>query len=235
MPIDHIEALVESHSAKPSERLAQHRLAYEVIAAIHGVKLAAEAQAQHNFLFSKAKGIKSADDNVPTNTDVSKTTKSVGDKMSTNTDVSSVLNRSAPHATADNMPSAHLVLPKTLVYNQPISRLLHSAGLVSTPSEGHRLANKKAAYIGSRPGASGTMSDQVDYTPVANWNPKETEKFIIDGDLLILRVGKWKVKIIKIISDQEFVQKGLTAPGWKEKQESIREENPMVQWERKLV
>jgi len=49
-----------------------------------------------------------------------------------------------------------------------------------------------------------------------NWNPQETEKYIIGDDLLILRVGKWKVKIVKIISDEEFEKKGLTAPGWKE-------------------
>ena len=75
---------------------------------------------------------------------------------------------------------------------------------------------KKGAYIGARPGSTGTMGEQVDFSPAANWEGKETEKYIIGGDTLIIRVGKWNVKIIKIISDEEFEEKGLSAPGWKE-------------------
>ncbi|KAK4692532.1 hypothetical protein P7C71_g4697, partial [Lecanoromycetidae sp. Uapishka_2] len=60
------------------------------------------------------------------------------------------------------------------------------------------------------------MGDQVDFTPAANWAASETAKYLIGDDTLILRVGKWKVKVIKIISDQEFHKQGLTAPGWTE-------------------
>ena len=43
-----------------------------------------------------------------------------------------------------------------------------------------------------------------------------TEQFIVDGNLLVLRVGKWKVKMVKIVSDEEFEEGELDAPGWKE-------------------
>ena len=217
MPLQDIETLLETHSAEPPKRVAQHRLAYEVISAVHGEKLAKEAQMHHNLLFPRPKVAKSSEDTV-----------------SVNTDVNPLLNPLAPQTTASNMPSAHLVLPRCLVYNQPIARLLHSAGLVSTRSEGHRLAVKQAAYIGSKPGNSGTMGDQLEYTPVANWTPETTEKYVIDGDLLILRVGKWKIKIIKVISDEEFLRQGLDAPGWKEARESLREGGQIVEWKSRV-
>ena len=78
------------------------------------------------------------------------------------------------------------------------------------------------------------MGDQLEFSPALNWHADETEKYIIDGDLLILRVGKWKIKIVKIVSDEEFERLGLTAPGWKEKLE--REQNSLPDlksWHRK--
>ena len=96
--------------------------------------------------------------------------------------------------------------------------------MVASRSEGHRMVANGGAYVGARPGATGTMSDQVDWSPATNWQPKDTEKYIIGGDTLLIRVGKWKVKIIKIISDEEFDERGLNAPGWEEWKERNAEE-----------
>ena len=60
------------------------------------------------------------------------------------------------------------------------------------------------------------MGDALTFTPVMNWHPEQTEKYVIDGNLLILRVGKWKVKVVRIVSDEEYEGMGLDAPGWKE-------------------
>lgn len=68
------------------------------------------------------------------------------------------------------------------------------------------------------------MPDQVDFVSIKHWFPEEIQKYIIDGDLLILRVGKWKVKIVKIVSDEEFEKMGGTAPGWEERLEEQRVE-----------
>jgi tyrosyl-tRNA synthetase len=86
--------------------------------------------------------------------------------------------------------------------------------MVSSRSEGHRLIANKGAAVGSKSG-SGTMDDGLSYMPIKTWPGQDTEKFIIDDSLLILRVGKWKVKIVKIVSDEEFEDRGLNAPGWK--------------------
>ena len=127
------------------------------------------------------------------------------------------------HTTSTNIPSANVTLPRSLVQNQSIARVLYAAGLVGSRSEGHRLAGNRGAYIGSRPAAKGGMGEGLDFTPVMNWVPEDTEKYIIDNNLLILRVGKWKVKVVKIVSDEEFEDLGLDAPGWAEWKEGKRE------------
>ena len=193
---------------QPSHRLAQHRLAYEVVEFVHGEELAKEAQQQHNIVFRIPLATK------PTAT-------AHGNKSgSSDPSITRLPNRHSTPVTSSNAPAPNLVLPKSLVYNQSIARLLYHAGLVLSKSEGHRLAVKQGAYIASIPGQKLPMGDRLEFTPALNWDPSNTEKFIIDGDTVILRVGKWHVKIIKIVSDEEFEQRGLTAPGWREEKQA---------------
>ena len=189
---------------QPPKRLAQHKLAYEVVTFLHGEQRANEAREQHDKVFR-----------------IPLATKPVaGEHLNTaapsNPNFSRLLNPRSSPITSSNAPSPNLTLPKSLVYDQPIARLLYHAGLASSKSEGHRLAMNHGAYIASIPGQKKPMGDQLEFTPALNWDPSETEKFVIDGDTVILRVGKWNVKIIKIVSDEEFEKRGLTAPGWKE-------------------
>lgn len=206
MPIAEIEKVVEDHKMQPSKRLAQHTLAYEVVTFLQGEQRAKEAREQHDKVFRIPLATKPV---------ASERLDSAGPS---NPNFSRLLNPRSPPITSSNAPSPNLILPRSLVYDQPIARLLYHAGLVSSKSEGHRLAMKRGAYIASIPGQKKPMGDQLEFTPALNWDPSETEKFVIDGDTVILRVGKWNVKIIKIVSDEEFEKRGLTAPGWKEEE-----------------
>ena len=198
------------HERDPSKRIAQHRLASDAVAFIHGQDAANEAASQHGIIFNAPLASK------PRNA-----------KVSHNTDVSNLLNPHAPITTSSNAPSIHVILPESLVRTQSIARVLWSAGLVSSRSEGNRLAVAQGAYVGSRPGKhhASAMGDGLDFSPAKNWKPEDTDKYIIDGNLLILRVGKWKVKIIRIVSDAEFEELGLDAPGWKEDKKPRRDED----------
>ena len=186
---------MEEHNKAPPKRIAQHKLAQEVLKLVHGEKLAREAEQEHRKIFNK----------------------SFAPHPQTDEDASiDHVNTAIPSTSNDEAPAHSLILPKSLVYNQRISHVLYHAGFVSSRSEGQRMVNKKGAYLGARPGGTGTMSEQVDFSPAAGWDGKETEKYIIGGNTLIIRVGKSKVKVIKIISDEEFEEKNLSAPGWKE-------------------
>ena len=193
---------MEEHEKEPSKRIAQHRLAQEVLSIVHGERISREAKQQHGSMFKNSFAA-----NPRTSQDGSDSKKHV--------------NGILPFANIDKTPTHSLVLPKSLIYNQPMARVLYHAGLVPSRSEGQRMVNKKGAYLGARPGGTGTMGEQVDFSPATNWNPKDTQKYLIGEDTLIIRVGKWKVKVIKVISDEEFEEQGLSAPGWKEEPEKL--------------
>lgn len=203
-PLDVLESLMHEHNKEPSKRVAQHKLAREVLELVHSTKVARETEQQHRTLVQKG----SASIPIRLSEDAGKAA-----------DQTEHVDHRAPtpgRDTMDTTPFQSLVLPKSLVFNQPITRVLYHAGMVSSRGDGHRKVQNKGVYLGARPSASGTMGDQLDFSPALTWDGSETEKYIIGGNTLILRVGKWNVKIIKIISDEDFEAQGLTAPGWKE-------------------
>lgn len=193
--------------SSPEKRIAQHKLAYGVLEIVHGMNEAHRAAEQHRLLFPGSAA------NTPLNVEP---LSNPGVKSSSNPDINRIVNKEAPMISAENTPPPHLTLPKSLVVNTSIANVLHAAGMTSSRSEASRLIMKGGAYIGSRPGNSGTMGDQLDYTPIKNWDMKESRKHIIDDSLLILRVGKWKVKLIRLVSDEDFARLGLSYPGMEE-------------------
>ena len=199
IPLPEIDTIMTDQEQEPSKRVAQRRLAREVVEMIYGTKEADEVETQHKTLFRPVSTPKP----IP-----------VDDPRAPSPNVS--LNPNAPHISSQNAPAANIVLPHSLVHNQPIARVLFAAGMVASRSEGHRLAGNRGAYIGGLRGANPGMTDGLSFTPITNWKPEETSKYIIDGSLMILRIGKWKVKVVKIIPDEQFDAQGLEAPGWKE-------------------
>lgn len=203
------------HAKEPSKRHAQHTLARDFVELIHGEQEAKDAEARHRMLFG---GRSSEEAAVPVTGDVS-----------------SSLNPKAPHTNWNNAPSINVTLPTSLIHHQPIARVLYSAGLVSSRAEGHRLAQSQGAYIGSRADGRGKMSDDLAFTPIKLWDPFRTKDYLVDGDLMILRVGKWKVKVVKVVSDEEFERQGLSAPGWKELTEEAESETAKTKKTTKLT
>ncbi len=199
------------HVKDESKRVAQHKLAYEFVELIHGMGDAQEAEKQHRQLFSRNLSVKDIRPGVQKEADP------VG-KAGYSTDLSNSLNKFAPQTNSENMGPMHMKLPRSLVENQSPSKILWSAGLVASRSEGQRLINNGGAHIGSPSDrkAESSMGDNLSFAPITSWKPEETVKYIIDGNLLILRIGKWKLKIITILSDEEYEKEGLSCPGWKE-------------------
>ncbi|KAL8940294.1 MAG: hypothetical protein Q9216_002880 [Gyalolechia sp. 2 TL-2023] len=208
MPLKDIDATMAAHILNPSKRVAQRQLASEVLSIVHGEEEVKAVEAQHGLLF------RSSTNTVKRKAGVAKIDKESTDLKPQNRDLNFLFNKAAG---PDNPAAAgNVTLPKSLVFSKQIGRILYAAGLVSSRSEGHRLSAAKGAYIGSLPGQHGGMPDHVEFTPALNWEDHHVNKFIIDGKLLILRAGKWKVKIVRIVEDEEFDRLGLDAPGWKE-------------------
>ena len=218
-----------------SKRLAQRHLAFEVLSVVHGEREAKAAESRSKAIFGSIDS-ETAATGIPDAIKFKPAMVKSEIPQRSSSDWTSAVNKYAPHVTSANRPQTNMTLPRSLVVNQPIARVLYAAKLVSSRSEGHRVVVERGAYIGSLPGQMGGMGDKLEFNRIVTWNAAETEKFIIDGSLLILRVGKWNVRIIKIVSDSEFEKEGGDAPGWgefKEGQQAFRDEEAAKAAEKK--
>lgn len=210
LPLPEIAKLMEEQNKDPSKRVAQHALAAEFVELIHGKQEADAVALQHRQLFrsrsSTAEPTPLQKNSSPPAGHAQSPTSGFVNPQSGN--------QYAPQTNFSNMPSIQVTLPESLVYGQNFHKILWSAGLVSSKGEGHRIVTNKGAYVGSRPGDSGPMSDDLAFTPILTWPAEKTKDFIVDGNILFLKLGKWKFKTVKIISDEEFKRLGLSAPGW---------------------
>jgi tyrosyl-tRNA synthetase len=212
LPVEKIDAVVEEHMKAPHERKAQHLLAREFVELVHGVEEAKDAEMRHRMLFSKP-------------VDALEVSKGRESKF---------LDEKAP-VTLNNAPQANIRLPTSLIHHKSIGRILYAAGFASSSSEGHRMVTAGSVYIGGMPGQKKAMSDAaVSFTPVKLWKNEETANFLVDGNLLILRKGKHNIRIIEVVTDEEWKQSGMKYAGEeldeaKERQRLLTEESKKAQ------
>jgi tyrosyl-tRNA synthetase len=198
LPMSEIQKTMEEQNQEPSKRVAHHRLAYEVLSLVHGEKEAKKTQEEHRMMYSLGGAA------IP------------------------LVARSAPEGseyaepvgpiTPNNAPRIDMILPESLIMHKSIGRILYAAGFADSPTKGHKLAQQEAVYIGGMPGRApghGQPMDpaQLTWNPIKLWFPQETQKYLIDGELLILRKGKHNLRVIKMVSDEEYAASGQTYPG----------------------
>lgn len=200
-PIPEIQRIMETHNEDPSKRVAQHKLASQFVELVHGHIIAENVEKQHRLIFSHGKN---PADVLP---------KQEAGKTGA---FNAAVDKTAPQVNAFSGITPHVVLPRSLVENQFFHKVLFHAGMVSSKAEGYRLILNNGAHVGSMPDSKHEMGDALAYIPIRTWPAEVTKNFIIGDDLMILKAGKWKVKIVKLVSDEEFEAQGLSAPGWKE-------------------
>jgi len=219
LPLPRISEIMEEQNKDPSKRVAQHALAAEFLELVHGPTEADAAAMQHRQLF------RPRDSTGPPTPLPAKLNEPPTKSPHVSFWNMAAGNDWAPQSNFENMPSHRVTLPQSLVINQPFHKILFSAGLVSSRNEGHRLIVNKGASVGYSSGRTGPMGDKLEFTPIKSWDGSETKKYILEDKALILKVGKWKVKIVEIISDEEFEKRDLNVPGWKEFKEERAAKN----------
>ncbi|KAK1984611.1 tRNA synthetase class I [Colletotrichum cereale] len=202
LPTASIEQLMVQHVQDPPKRVAQHTLAFEVLSLVHGVDVAIREQQQHQFMYSKGGNA----------AQIAGAAGAPGAGQDSLTPYKAV---EGHPTTLNNAPKMDMQLPENLIYNQGIARILYAAGLASSVSEGHRIAGAQGAYVAAAPGKDmrGLVPGNLDWTPVKLWYPQDVPKFLIDGRVLIIRKGKHNVRIIEVVSDQEWQESGKAYPG----------------------
>ena len=228
IPNAEIDSIMREHAQDESKRVAQHRLAGDFVELVHGLAAAEKAANEHRALFKKDLSL--ADLKAMRASDKS------SQKDYVPVDINPSLNkRAAPPRLEENL-STRLKLPRSLVHGNPLSRVLWHAGLVASRSEGQRLMNNRGVSIGGASEGGRAMGDQLSFHPATGTRADEVAQYIVD-EMLILRIGKWKVRIIDIVPDDEYAAAGLSCPGWgdsleKTEQEDALEAKKQEEWER---
>ena len=230
MPLPQIKELLTEHQIEPPKRVAQHKLAFEFVKLAHGLGQAESAASSHKGLFEKKMTVESLLDQTKQSAPPASAPKASNSDEKRPGDWNPSLNKYALPTRVDSHEPTRITLPRSLVFNQAIHRILWSAGLVSTKAEGARLVMNKGCHIGSQSSSRGQMRDHLSFTPLVRVNAGEADRYIIDDELLILRVGKWKMRLINIVPDDEFEAKGLKCPGWEEDPEAPREDETAKLW-----
>ncbi|KIX00438.1 tyrosine-tRNA ligase [Rhinocladiella mackenziei CBS 650.93] len=210
MPLSEIGEVMNEHETDHSKRVAQHKLAKEFVELIYGLDAAEQAESEHRQLFNPNLTV----DDITKRLAEADSAKPAGTEKSTFTHPS--LNvRAQPMRLHDNAPT-RVKMPRSLIYHQSLPYVLWAVGLVSSRKEGQRLIGAGGVYLGANADSKGGMDNSLNFTPAKAGGWEEYSKYIIDKNLLILRVGKWRLKVISIIPDAEYVESGLSCAAWEE-------------------
>lgn len=198
-----------------SKRVAQHKLASEFVELVHGKAAAQKAEQEHRQLFEKKLTLSDIQAQAKPMIETTPDGRPI--------DINPLVNKHAKPLDVHSGGEVNMKLPKSLVIQQPLSRILWSAGLVASRSEGQRMINNKGVYVGGRAQKQGdtTMGDALTYVQVEDSKWSTVSKFVIDENLLILRTGKWRVKVVTIVPDEDYEAAGLSCPGWKEEEVQV--------------
>ncbi|PFH57336.1 hypothetical protein XA68_15208 [Ophiocordyceps unilateralis] len=198
-PLDKIQELMQEHERDPTRRVAQHALAFEVVCLAHGIDRANKEAQQHKLMYASGKGDGGAEQSGEGGAE------QAGDGKWTPGSTAAV--------TPNNAPQSDMELPDSVMNLSP-GRILQAVGLAGSSSEGHRMTVAQGAYVAASPGQErGLVPGNLSWTPMKMWFPGETRKFLIDDKLLILRKGKHNVRIVRLVSDEEWKKSGRTYPG----------------------
>lgn len=214
------------HNIDPSKRIAQRQLAEDVVELVHGTVQLKSIKEQSRTLFATSRTTEASTSTFTETQKVNSSAAAEGSQGSSTEDSYHTSSSEAENSKArkgptptnwENAPPPNLVLPRALVCGQTFSKVLFAAGLAESRTDGHRLIKEQGAYVGScADGKQKMLEGSLSFTPIKHFGPEQPEKFLIDDELLILRKGKWKIKIIKVVPNEVFDEMGVEVPMWKE-------------------
>lgn len=96
----------------------------------------------------------------------------------------------------------HIILSESKVLGQPFATILHNAGIASSLSEGKRMIKGGGVYVARRAEEEG--SEELSFVPVHSLPTGVTVEELLIERQLILRLGKWKVRVVQVVDDSLF-------------------------------
>ncbi|KAH6620436.1 tyrosyl-tRNA synthetase-like protein [Boeremia exigua] len=235
LPLDEISLLVEQQRKDASKRIAQHVLAKEVVELAHGAQDAKVAETAHREAFSHGtntfalgalrKILGTANPNGGLGAQKQRLTAfdakllKFKQEYAASSTVQPTSSTSTPISSQTKNDSV-VHLPLSILKPGAFPRVLHAAGLASTKSEAHRLIASKGAYVVVPNSSSQTSSTSLKWAPIEASSEANPEHYLIDFEALVLRSGKSKIQVVKVVSDAEFEKYAVEAKAKKAQEKS---------------
>jgi tyrosyl-tRNA synthetase len=220
---------MQQQHMNPSLRTAQHLLAKELVELAHGAKEAKEAEAAHKESFSLGTGnfsllaLRSLMEKPSVEPKIEAGLGSTNFKPSLKDKAASLALYRREYASTngsnDSRPglAEAIVIPRTLLGPGSFAQVLVAANMASSKKEARRMIATKSIYVVDP--SSGTIAAPT----VLRWERVSDQsrtldptEYLIDWEALVLRHGKSKIKVCRVISEKSFEAEGLTCPGWEE-------------------
>ncbi len=217
LPLDQISLLVEQQRRDASKRIAQHVLAKEIVELAHGAAEAKKAETAHKEAFSHGTNtfslgalrntLGTADPNAGLGAQKEKLSKfdiELWEYKRAYAASSSVQPASTPTTSSQTKQESVVTLPLSILQPGSFPRVLQAAGLASTKSEAHRLIANKGAYVVVP--MSGTVENptSLKWTPIESSSSANPKHYLIDFEALVVRSGKSKIQVIRVVKDEQF-------------------------------
>jgi len=198
----------------PSKRNAQHILAREIVELAHGAADAKKAEAAHKdafgqgahtfSLFSLRNAIAGDEGDTSEQKEHLKKedTELLEYKKAYATSSTAQATASSPPERPQHDKANVITLPLSMLQAGSFPHVLHAAGLASSKSEASRLIAKKGAYVivpNSGPPDNPTALKWATIEPGKEVNPYH---YLVDWEALVLRAGKSKIQICRILKDE---------------------------------
>ena len=228
LPLEDIALLMSKQRQDESRRPAQHILAKEIVELAHGAAEAKKAETAHKEAFSHGTNtfalgtLRNALSSVKGSEDTEAEPMSEREQellaykqayaASSTAQAISGSTPERPKNEHDNV----VTLPITLLKAGSFPHVLHAAGLAASKSEGHRLIAKRGAYVIVPNSGTPDNPTVLRWATIEPGMAVDPNHFLVDWEALVLRSGKSKIQIVRVVTEKQFEAEGLTCPGWDE-------------------
>lgn len=231
LPMDTIELTMAAQAEDPSQRRAQHMLAMELVELAHGADAAHKAAKAHREAFSHGRNffqlsilrrqmeeIKSKD--VHREKLDKKEADLLAYKLSYAASSAPTANEEQSKTNTDEI----VTMPHSLIAHSAFKDIFYYAGLASSKTEAKRMIDiSNSAYVVLPHSGSQESPTALEWIKVFGNRALKPVEYLVDYEALVLRAGKSNVRIVHVISDQEWERRGLK--GWWEKTEESEKGN----------
>ncbi|KAF2741269.1 tyrosyl-tRNA synthetase-like protein [Polyplosphaeria fusca] len=232
LSLEHIELVMQHQRIDPSQRVAQHLLAKEIVELAHGAADASKAESAHKESFSLGTGsfsllaLRPGVGHTQSNDIQSRTErlqKHGRDAQLTEYRIAYAASSGPQHnqtKTSDsrsNPLDKVITLPRTLFRSGSFPQVLVAAGFASSKSEAHRMMKGRGVYVVVPNSGTAENPTALKWEPIPEQQSElDPTQYLVDWEFLVLRHGKSKIQVCKVISEQDFDAQGLTCPGWED-------------------